>query len=84
MDALSGMTFIPISSCLCTPNKQSHMYLHTQGFSQRLLPLTAVPQPASGYPLCSMGTLGVRAEIWDLDAVSDGWECLQVQRKVTL
>lgn len=29
------------------PNKQSHKYLHTQGFSQRLLHLPALPQPAS-------------------------------------
>lgn len=67
--------------CLCTPNKQSHIYLHTRGSSQRLLHLTAVPQPASAYPLCSTGTLWVRAEIRGLVSVSDGWECLQGREK---
>lgn len=70
MDALSVLTFFPVSSCpwdawcLCSPNKQSHMYLHTQGCRQRLLHLAAVPRPASGY-LCSKGTLGVSTEIED-------------------
>lgn len=56
--------FIPVSSCpwdawcLCTPNKQSHMYLHTSGFVRDCC-TWAVPRPTSGYPLCSMGTLGL-------------------------
>lgn len=88
MDALTVLTLFlsPLvlgMLGLCSPNKQSHIYLHPQGLSQRLLYLTAVPRPALGYPLCSVGTLGVRAEIGDL--VTDRWlGVTAVQRKVTL
>lgn len=81
--------FFPVSSCpwdawcLCSPNQQSHIYLHPQGFSQRLLHLTAVPPPASGYPLCSMGTLGGRAEIGDL-VTARSLGVSAVKRKTTL
>lgn len=89
MDSLSVLTFIPVSSCpwdaqcLCTPTKQSHKYLHTQGFSRRLLHLAALPQPCLCYPLCSMGASWGRTEIQDLVTV---WSLgvFAVQRKVTL
>lgn len=86
MDALFVLTFIPVSPCpwdaqsLCTPTKQSHKYLHTQGFSQRLLHCLNL---ALGYPLCSTGTSRGRTEIQDLVTV---WALgvSAVQRKVTL
>lgn len=63
--------------CLCTPNQQSHMYLHTGIQADTAAPpLPALPHPALGYPLGSMGTLGVRTEIRDL-VLSDRWPCLQ-------
>lgn len=62
-------------------SQQTEPYLSI--YTQRLLHLPAVPRPALGYPLCSMGTLGGRAEIGDL--VTDGSLGVSaVQGKATL
>lgn len=71
--SLSPLVLGMLGVCAVPTNRAICIYTHR----------AAVPRPASGYPLCSKGTLGVSTEIED-SGTDRSLGVSAVQRKVTL